>query len=71
MPSTQHHWTREEVQRIYNQPLLELVFQAAQVHRQYHTANEVQVCTLLSIKDGRLSGRLCLLSAGRPISHWC
>ena len=52
MPSTQHHWTREEVQRIYDQPLLELVFQAAQVHRQHHTANEVQVCTLLSIKTG-------------------
>ena len=52
MPSTQHHWTQEEVQRIYDQPLLELVFQAAQVHRQYHTANEVQVCTLLSIKTG-------------------
>ena len=52
MPSTQHHWTQEEVRRIYDQPLLELVFQAAQVHRQHHTANEVQVCTLLSIKTG-------------------
>ncbi len=47
-----HNWTREEIQEIYNQPLLELVFQAAQVHRNHHATGEVQVCTLLSIKTG-------------------
>ena len=49
---TRHNWTREEVEKIYNKPLLELVFEAAQVQRQHHTPNEVQVCTLLSIKTG-------------------
>jgi biotin synthase len=32
--------------------LLELVFEAAQVHRKFHTGSEVQVCTLLSVKTG-------------------
>ncbi len=52
MTETRTNWTRAEIEAIYNQPLLELVFQAATVHRQYQTANEVQVCTLLSIKTG-------------------
>lgn len=49
---TRHNWTREEVEAIYNKPLLELVFEAAQVQRTHHVPNEVQVCTLLSIKTG-------------------
>lgn len=52
MSNIKHNWTREEIEQIYNQPLLELVFQAATVHREHHAASEVQVCTLLSIKTG-------------------
>lgn len=52
MSQIRHNWTREEIEKIYNQPLLELVFQAATVHREHQTASEVQVCTLLSIKTG-------------------
>ena len=48
-------WTIEEVNEIYNQPLLELVHRAATVHRQYNDTGEVQVCTLLSIKTGGCS----------------
>jgi biotin synthase len=47
-----NNWTIEEVQAIYEQPLLELVFQAASIHRQFHNADQVQLCTLLSIKTG-------------------
>jgi biotin synthase len=47
-----NNWTIEEIESIYHQPLLELVYQAASVHRNFHKANEVQVCTLLSIKTG-------------------
>ena len=36
-------------------PLLELIFRAATVHRQYNNTGEVQVCTLLSIKTGGCS----------------
>jgi biotin synthase len=42
----------DEVKEIYNTPLLELIFRAATVHRQYNETGEVQVCTLLSIKTG-------------------
>ena len=47
-----HDWTKQEVQSVYNLPLLELVFTAQQVHRLYHQAGEVQMCRLLSIKTG-------------------
>jgi biotin synthase len=52
MSEVRHNWTKEEILNIYNTPLLELVYQAATVHRQYHTAGEVQVSSLLSIKTG-------------------
>ncbi|HBR68319.1 MAG TPA: biotin synthase BioB [Rhodospirillaceae bacterium] len=42
----------EEVKVLYGRPLLDLVFEAAQVHRAHHAANEMQMCTLLSIKTG-------------------
>ena len=45
-------WTREEVSRIYHQPLMDLLFQAQGIHRELHPANEVQMCRLLSIKTG-------------------
>ncbi|WP_413534039.1 biotin synthase BioB [Empedobacter brevis] len=47
-----HDWTKEEIEKIYHQPLLELVYQAAKVHREWHNPREVQVCTLLSVKTG-------------------
>jgi biotin synthase len=45
-------WSIQEIESIYHLPLLELVYQAATIHRQWHNAEEVQVCTLLSIKTG-------------------
>jgi biotin synthase len=45
-------WSIDEIKAIYEKPLLELVFEAAQVHRKFHTGSEVQVCTLLSVKTG-------------------
>ncbi len=47
-----NNWTREEIAEIYNKPLLELVFEAATVHRQNFDPSEVQMSTLLSIKTG-------------------
>ena len=48
-------WTIEEIQEIYNSPVLDLIFRAASAHRQYNNTGEVQVCTLLSIKTGGCS----------------
>jgi biotin synthase len=50
-----HNWTTEEIESIYHSPLLELVFNAASMHRKYNDTAEVQVCTLLSIKTGGCS----------------
>lgn len=52
MSELRHDWTKEEILEIYNRPLLELVYEAATIHRKYHNPNEVQVSTLLSIKTG-------------------
>ncbi|CAM4342158.1 biotin synthase [Pedobacter westerhofensis] len=45
-------WSIQEIENIYHLPLLELVYQAATVHRLFHQPDEVQVCTLLSVKTG-------------------
>lgn len=45
-------WTRDEIADIYNSPVLDLIYRAATVHRQHHDPQEVQVCTLLSVKTG-------------------
>lgn len=45
-------WTKEEIKEIYNTPLMELVYQAQVQHRKHHNPQEVQLCTLLSIKTG-------------------
>jgi len=46
------NWSREEVSALYHQPLLDLLFEAQRVHREFHPANQVQMCRLLSIKTG-------------------
>ena len=45
-------WTREEIAALFDLPFTDLLFRAAQTHRAHHAADEVQLCTLLSIKTG-------------------
>lgn len=52
MSETRHNWTKEEILEIYNQPIMDLLYQAATMHRVHHDPNTVQVSTLLSIKTG-------------------
>ncbi|HEY1686536.1 MAG TPA: biotin synthase BioB [Tepidisphaeraceae bacterium] len=47
-----YDWTREEIAAVYDMPLMELIYRAATVHRQFHDPGEVQVCRLVSIKTG-------------------
>ncbi len=47
-----NNWTREEIASIYNRPVLQLIYDGATAHRQFHNASEVQVCSLLSVKTG-------------------
>ncbi|RZJ35981.1 MAG: biotin synthase BioB [Flavobacterium sp.] len=50
--TTRHNWTREEIIEIYNRPMMDLLYEASTIHRQFHDPNVVQVSTLLSIKTG-------------------
>ncbi|KAK7058299.1 biotin synthase [Paramarasmius palmivorus] len=52
---TRHNWSRKEIQKIYDSPLLDLVFRAASVHRQHQDPNKIQLCTLMNIKTGGCS----------------
>ncbi len=47
-----HDWTRDEIRQIYRLPLPELIFLAQVAHRDFHRPEEVQLCSLLSIKTG-------------------
>ena len=52
MTTIRHNWTAEEILDIYNMPLLDLVYKAQTIHREFNEASEVQVSSLLSIKTG-------------------
>ncbi|MEP1095269.1 MAG: biotin synthase BioB [Cyclobacteriaceae bacterium] len=52
MSELRNNWTSQEIEEIYNKPLLELVFEAATEHRKFHAPGEVQVSSLISIKTG-------------------
>ena len=45
-------WTRDEVQSLFDLPLMDLLFRAQTVHRENHDPNKVQLSSLLSIKTG-------------------
>ncbi len=45
-------YSLQDVRELYHRPLLDLVYEAASIHRQHHDPNEMQMCTLLSIKTG-------------------
>ena len=44
--------TRAQVRELYDRPLFRLLDEARAVHVQHHADNEVQLCTLLSVKTG-------------------
>ena len=47
-----HDWTLTEIAALFELPFMELVFQAAGVHRQNFDPSEVQLSQLLSVKTG-------------------
>ncbi|MGB0880573.1 MAG: biotin synthase BioB [Polaribacter sp.] len=55
MSMIRHNWTKEEILKIYNTPMMDLLYEAASIHRKNHNPNVVQVSTLLSIKTGGCS----------------
>lgn len=55
MSELRFDWSKEEIKEIYERPLLQLMLDAADVHRQNHKLGEVQISSLLSIKTGGCS----------------
>ncbi len=51
-PAIRHDWNVEEVLQLFALPFSDLIFKAAEIHRQNHNPNAVQISTLLSIKTG-------------------
>lgn len=45
----------EYIRSLYKKPLLDLIYESASVHRKHHQSDEMQMCTLLSIKTGGCS----------------
>ncbi len=52
MTNIRTDWCRDEIAALFDLPFTELLFQAATVHREFHPPEQVQLCTLLSIKTG-------------------
>jgi len=52
MTQPRNDWTRDEIAALFYLPFTELVFRAAEVHRETFDPSEVQLSTLLSIKTG-------------------
>ncbi|RME18979.1 MAG: biotin synthase BioB [Bacteroidetes bacterium] len=44
--------TKNEIKKIYQQPLIELIHQAAEIHRKNFNVKQVQISSLVSIKTG-------------------
>jgi biotin synthase len=48
-------WTRAEVIALFGRPFMDLVFEAASVHRRHFEPNTIQASTLMNIKTGACS----------------
>ncbi len=51
-PKPRQDWGVDEVLELFALPFNDLIFKAAEIHRQNHNPNQVQISTLLSIKTG-------------------
>ena len=52
MTEIRNDWTKEEISEIYHKPLLDLIYEAATIHRENKDYSEVQISSLISIKTG-------------------
>ena len=51
-PDIRHDWTKAEAEALLGAPFNDLLYRAHGLHRRYFDANEVQLSTLLNVKDG-------------------
>ena len=50
--NTRHDYHAEEITTLFEMPFTALIRQAQAIHHRYHAADQVQLCSLLSIKTG-------------------
>ena len=50
--AARHDWTLEEIVAVHDLPFFALIDRARAIHREVHGSDEVQLCTLLSVKTG-------------------
>ena len=55
MALLRHDWTLDEVRGLHDLPLFDLVDRARAVHLEYQPKNEIQLCSLVSVKTGGCS----------------
>lgn len=55
MTDIRNNWTHDEVNEIYNLPLLNLVNCASNIHRKYHDSSKMNMNTLISVRTGACS----------------
>ena len=51
-PAQAPGWSGEQITALYDLPLMDLLHQAQQIHREHFDPNEVPISTLLSLKTG-------------------
>jgi biotin synthase len=51
-PLTPVRWSVDAIQELLNRPLMDLLFEAQTIHRQYWPAGDIELATLLSVKTG-------------------
>jgi biotin synthase len=47
-----NNWTFEEIKEIYHLSMVDLVFKAMEVHREFHDPKKMKISTLISVKTG-------------------
>ncbi|MGI0014845.1 MAG: biotin synthase BioB, partial [Nitrososphaera sp.] len=47
-----HDWQPKEARALFERPLVDTVFQAQSMHRQFFDPSEIQLSTLLNVKEG-------------------
>lgn len=52
MKVNQKYASLDKLIELYNRPMMDLLYEAASVHRQHHNPNEIQMSSLISIKTG-------------------
>jgi hypothetical protein len=65
-------WTRDEVESLFQMPLMDLVFRAQTIHRAFHDPNSVQLSTLLNTARNPPATKRTLKtkSSWTPVACW-